>query len=1038
MPRNKTSPSHSEILAMRQFVLRYMKATRPHEAVSVRGLFEYDKDTFRSFTSLKESQKMTWSNRVERNAERIGRKFKRDMPSWDDVLSIENVKKNKPIVVPAEDFDDEETDIQRVYVSKPMLSQPPIAHQQTTETDGSGDKLYRGSLGGPVNHTTDSFNPNRASEGGPLFIPSPIQMPFSIPAQQQSPAKPAPTQVPGAVSKIQASSTRHPVPRMAPTASFDKSPSHAASSSTSKNVNISPKASSSTTNKALRTLAPSKTSTHENGAPPAFARCPGITELLLKIFSIQNSQQKQINDASTNLKENPPSPVTPLPSVTTKSSIGTNVPEKVQKPQDLTPKPTEGTAKSIPKESISSKPTENRAIWITYKDDHPDLIHLRDASENPSSTHVNDSSLPIDDGAQRLPTLDTSHNQFPVVGSLPTCIEFDTNDDASATSEINAAKTGRIRAEENVSPDPCSDESIKSKSLLSESNRPAYDGSIPPPFEKTPLGAPERESQDTYPMIRRTVFEPMKDIFVYANKSSRDINSVSTDQSTALKSSSDPVVESHPILSSSEINYSRPDKTMNSLPINPAGNNSIFTDKTSKESVPVEMNPWKTTVENRSEPTENNFVPADTPSVPADTPSVLADTPSVPADTPSVPAGAPSVCVEATALPRDKSSSNLPEDNPMVDEILKSNRSQNKAAFTAFNKMRKVVLGTDQATVNSEDLAKIKKRYKQLCKKNRIVLESGTVVEEVMEFAAENIPLEHAVHSFIFDIEDDLWDDIAAFTANDEKNIENMKPNAFLEKADVSLHSVFQLLKGKTTFDSLFVAISSIKVHPHKSPALYWVKETLMNALRLFTNSPTMSISDFSNVGDLLDSVFGFIEKIKYTVAGSSVKGIFDRESDDETINLTLKYNSLSMLYAEANFQQERDIHESKYLDARYLRIPKILKDFLSEAVDKHPQSRETIKTIGFIIHGFSMCGIYQECTHGSITLVKESARLYFPESLTEFVVKIKPIIHLLYNTILILENNIKELAIDDDEYSLRKRKQSITPSFSPKRPRIV
>ncbi|KAI7869093.1 uncharacterized protein EV154DRAFT_530990 [Mucor mucedo] len=961
MPRNKTSPSHSEILAMRQFVLRYMKATRPHEAVSVRGLFEYDKDTFRSFTSPKESQKMTWSNRVERNAMKIGRRFKRDMPSWDDVLSIENVKKNKPIVVPAEDFDDEEMDIQRVYVSKPMLSQPPIAHQQTTELDGSGGKLYKGSLSGPVN-TGDSFNSNRASEGGPLFIPSPIQIPRSIRTQQQSPAKAksAPTQVPGAVSKIQASST-HPVPKMAPTGSFDKSPSHAASSSTSKNVNIPPKASSSsTTKKGPHTLASSKTSTQENGAPPAIARCPAITELLLKIFSIQNSQrlelQKQTNDASKNLKENPPSLGAPLPPVTTKNPIDTSVTEKVQKPQDLAPKPTESTVKpTLPKESISSKPTtESRAIWITYKDHHPDLIHLRDASDNLSSTHVNDSSL--DDGTQRLPMLDTSYNQYPVVGSLPTpgIEENDTNEDVSATFEINAAKTSRIRAD--VSPDPpsCTDGSIKSKSLLSKSNsRPAYDDSISPFQKNATLSGLRRhasESQDAYPVYRHTVFEPMKDIFVYANKSSRDIHS--KDQSTTLKSASNPVLESHPVLSSSEINSFMPDKTMDSLPQNPAENNSISTDKTFKKSVPVEMNPWKTTVEDWSDPTENNSVLADTPSVPADTPSVLADTPSVPADTSSVLAVAPSVCVEATALTRDKSPCNLPEDNPMVDEILNSNRSQNKAAFTAFNKMRNVVLGTTQATVDYEDLAKIKKRYKQHCKKNRIVLKSGTVVEEVMEFAAENIPLEHAVHSFIFDIEDDLWDDIAAFTANDEKDIENMKPNAFLEKADVPLHSVFQLLKGKTTFDSLYVAISSIKVHPHKSPALYWVKETLMNALRLFTNSPTMSISDFSNVGDLLDTVFGFIEKIKYTVAGSSVKGIFNRESDDETINLTLKYNSLSMLYAEANFQQERDIYESKYLDARYLRIPKVLKDFLSEAVDKYPQSRETIKTIGFIIQG--------------------------------------------------------------------------------------
>lgn len=90
-----------------------------------------------------------------------------------------------------------------------------------------------------------------------------------------------------------------------------------------------------------------------------------------------------------------------------------------------------------------------------------------------------------------------------------------------------------------------------------------------------------------------------------------------------------------------------------------------------------------------------------------------------------------------------------------------------------------------------------------------------------------------------------------------------------------------------------------------------------------------------------------------------------------------------------------------------------------------------------FLILGFSICGIYQECTSGSTTLIKESARLHFPESLAEFAVKIRPIIHLLYNTILILDRNVESFRDDNEDYSLGKRKQSITPSFSSKRARI-
>lgn len=137
----------------------------------------------------------------------------------------------------------------------------------------------------------------------------------------------------------------------------------------------------------------------------------------------------------------------------------------------------------------------------------------------------------------------------------------------------------------------------------------------------------------------------------------------------------------------------------------------------------------------------------------------------------------------------------------------------------------------------------------------------------------------------------------------------------------------------------------------------------MINALRLFTSSPNISLSNFSHVGDLLDNVFGFIEKIKYAVTASSLKGISHGRDlisgkkqgpdsyDDETIHLTLKYNSLRMLYTEADFQ-DKGICDPKYLHARHLRVPKMLKDFLSEAIDKYPQSRKTIKSIGFIING--------------------------------------------------------------------------------------
>lgn len=67
-------------------------------------------------------------------------------------------------------------------------------------------------------------------------------------------------------------------------------------------------------------------------------------------------------------------------------------------------------------------------------------------------------------------------------------------------------------------------------------------------------------------------------------------------------------------------------------------------------------------------------------------------------------------------------------------------------AIASDMKERKVIVETPyrdfQDHLSSEDLAKIKRGYKQICKKDKIVLKSGTVIEDEMEFAAESIPFE--------------------------------------------------------------------------------------------------------------------------------------------------------------------------------------------------------------------------------------------------------------------------------------------------------
>lgn len=81
-----------------------------------------------------------------------------------------------------------------------------------------------------------------------------------------------------------------------------------------------------------------------------------------------------------------------------------------------------------------------------------------------------------------------------------------------------------------------------------------------------------------------------------------------------------------------------------------------------------------------------------------------------------------------------------------------------------------------------------------------------------------------------------------------------------------------------------------------------------MNSLRLFSNSHTISVSDFSDGMNMLNRVFGFVENIKYILNLSSVKGApsfafstrkkqnSDSESAGDISSLTLKYNSLELL----------------------------------------------------------------------------------------------------------------------------------------------
>lgn len=140
---------------------------------------------------------------------------------------------------------------------------------------------------------------------------------------------------------------------------------------------------------------------------------------------------------------------------------------------------------------------------------------------------------------------------------------------------------------------------------------------------------------------------------------------------------------------------------------------------------------------------------------------------------------------------------------------------------------------------------------------NKWTLGTGRAVEDVMFEAFKNFKHEHLSHSYVLDINDDIWSGF--FTEEEMKEIkEKAETDQFDEPLPKHIYDCLSALDKKTSFAEIYSKFKDMKADRYDEPELYWCIQSILDYVDLFNNADTINIMTEQ---DLLDDVYGFIKK---------------------------------------------------------------------------------------------------------------------------------------------------------------------------------
>jgi hypothetical protein len=112
-------------------------------------------------------------------------------------------------------------------------------------------------------------------------------------------------------------------------------------------------------------------------------------------------------------------------------------------------------------------------------------------------------------------------------------------------------------------------------------------------------------------------------------------------------------------------------------------------------------------------------------------------------------------------------------------------------------------------------------------------------------------------HLVIMDPTDNLW--ASYFTKSELDEIKDYKKVDFKAYLPDSLNSSLKQFEKKKSIDGIFDTADKQKANPSTTTALFWLKQTIINANNLFVKNAELVLPPKMSERDLLQNIWSFI-----------------------------------------------------------------------------------------------------------------------------------------------------------------------------------
>ncbi|CAG8564981.1 21166_t:CDS:10, partial [Racocetra persica] len=298
----------------------------------------------------------------------------------------------------------------------------------------------------------------------------------------------------------------------------------------------------------------------------------------------------------------------------------------------------------------------------------------------------------------------------------------------------------------------------------------------------------------------------------------------------------------------------------------------------------------------------------------------------------------------------------------------------------------------DEADENSdeEQRKEIDESFNSMDKNKMWKLSSGRYVEVELYELGKKLDYEHAIHSFILDVEDDIV--LNHFYEEEIEEIDQVSGPAIPELSEnTDLHEIRKILK-EITFDDQYnikndhnVDYIIFAIHEIESGKLCdnnlesWFNVHIWNLVfdQAFGNVKIISVGESSGIASS-------IRKNKNRMMGTNRR--MGRRGD-WILRLTGKGDNNEFGGGEAGHSW-KDKYGTKFLKESSTKLPKNLKDMIMKLMEKvkwNPAKYNKIQTVGIIHAGLIMVMLYLDNPKGYICRIRRSELMEVPDTPEKF-----------------------------------------------------